>query len=76
MKEEIKALAKQEVVCLCMDVNMGELIASIKEGNSSLDTLMEDTDAGTACQLCQSCELDEDGEREIHLDEVLKAYTA
>jgi bacterioferritin-associated ferredoxin len=58
-------------VCECFDVTLGELLEAIKSGSTTLETLMDKTDAGTACELCQSCEIDEDGDRELHLDEIL-----
>ena len=60
------------IVCECYDVSLGTLLKSIKAGNDTLEALMEDTDAGTACELCQSKEIDEDGDRELHLTEILE----
>ncbi len=60
------------IVCECYDVSLGTLLESIKAGNDTLEALMEDTDAGTACKLCQSKEIDEDKDRELHLIEILE----
>ncbi len=59
------------VVCECMDVTYGEILQAIREGNCDLDSLMDATDAGTACGKCKSREEDPDEERAIHLDEIL-----
>ncbi|HFC04049.1 MAG TPA: (2Fe-2S)-binding protein [Nitratifractor salsuginis] len=61
------------VVCECMDVKYGEILKAIKEGNCDLESLMDATDAGTACGKCRSREDDPDEERAIHLDEILVA---
>jgi len=58
-------------VCECFDVTLEELLEAIKAGATTMEALMDKTDAGTACELCQSCEKDEDGDRELHLDEIL-----
>jgi len=62
----------EHIVCECYDVSLGTILDSIKAGNDTLEALMEDTDAGTACELCQSKEIDEDGDRELHLTEILE----
>jgi bacterioferritin-associated ferredoxin len=58
-------------VCECFDVTLGELLEAIKAGHNTMELLMDETDAGTACELCQSCKIDTDGDRELHLDEIL-----
>jgi NAD(P)H-nitrite reductase large subunit len=58
-------------VCECFDVTLGELLDVINAGHNTMDALMDETDAGTACELCQSCEIDEDQDRELHMDEIL-----
>ena len=40
----------------------------------TLEALMEDTDAGTACELCQSKEIDEDGDRVVILLVFIRFY--
>ncbi|BCD67310.1 (2Fe-2S)-binding protein [Nitratiruptor sp. YY09-18] len=59
------------VVCECMEVTFKEIMDAIKAGNCDLDSLMEATDAGTACGKCKSREDDPADERAIHLDEIL-----
>jgi NAD(P)H-nitrite reductase large subunit len=71
-KEEMNALDMDYEVCHCMSVTLGDILESIKEGNDTLEALMEATEAGTVCELCQSCEIDEDSDRELHLDEILE----
>jgi NAD(P)H-nitrite reductase large subunit len=70
--EEFKELDHTMDVCICNGVTLGEILSAIKEGHNTIEALMEATDAGTACELCQSKEIDESDEREIHLDEILK----
>ncbi|HHH19712.1 MAG TPA: (2Fe-2S)-binding protein [Campylobacterales bacterium] len=70
--KELKALDDDYEVCHCMGVTLGEILKAIEEGNDTLEALMEATDAGTACELCQSKEIDEDEDREVHLDEILE----
>ncbi|WP_456391538.1 (2Fe-2S)-binding protein [Nitratifractor sp.] len=64
------------VVCECMDVTYGEILQAIREGNCDLDSLMDATDAGTACGKCKSRQEDPDEERAIHLDEILAVAKA
>ncbi len=70
--EEFKKFDLEYTVCECFDITLGELLEAIKNGNDTLESLMDETDAGTACGLCRSVEEDEDGDRELHLDEILK----
>jgi NAD(P)H-nitrite reductase large subunit len=46
-------------VCSCNGVTLGELKEAIKNGHTTIDDLMSETDAGTACELCQSIEADD-----------------
>ena len=71
-EEEFKAFDEDFEVCLCNGVTLGEILTSIKNGNNTIEALMDDTDAGTTCEECQSREKDEDGDKELHLDEILK----
>lgn len=70
--KEFEKFENDYVVCECFDVTLGTLIDTIKAGHNTLEALMDETDAGTACELCQSCEVDEDGDRELHLTEILE----
>ena len=70
--EEIEQLDLDYNVCSCFDVTLGMLLEAIKAGHSDMESLMQETDAGTACELCQSKEKDEDEDREVHLDEILE----
>ena len=70
--EEFQKFDLDHTVCECFEVSLGELLDAIKDGNDTLDALMDATDAGTACELCRSSEIDEDGDRELHLEEILK----
>ena len=71
-QEEFKALDEDFEVCLCNGITLGEILIAIKNGHNTTEALMEETDAGTSCELCQSREIDEDSERELHLDEILE----
>jgi len=70
--EEFEKFSLDHTVCECFDITLGELLDAIKAGHKTMEDLMDETDAGTACELCQSCEKDEDGERALHLDEILE----
>ncbi len=70
--EEFKNFDLDYNVCECFDVTLGELLEAIEEGYNSIEALMDRTDAGTACGLCRSVEEDKDGDRELHLEEILK----
>ena len=70
--EEFKTLDEDFEVCLCNEVSLGEILTAIKNGHDTIEALMDETDAGTACELCQSKEIDEGGNRELHLDEILE----
>jgi NAD(P)H-nitrite reductase large subunit len=69
--EEIAKLESDFEVCQCMGITFGEIVEAVKNGSTTLDAVMESTDAGTVCELCQSCEIDEDEDREVHLDEII-----
>jgi NAD(P)H-nitrite reductase large subunit len=70
--EEFEKYELDYVVCECFDVTLGSLLDAIKAGYNSIEALMDETDAGTACELCQSKKVDEDEDRELHLDEILE----
>ncbi|UFH60306.1 (2Fe-2S)-binding protein [Sulfurovum mangrovi] len=74
-REEIAKLGDDYEVCQCMAITLGEIIEAIKGGATTVEALMESTEAGTVCELCQSREMDEDEDRELHLDEIIAAYT-
>jgi len=68
----IDEIDKDTEVCFCFGVTLGDLLDAIKDGACDLDSLMEATEAGTACGLCVSPEEDPDGDRPIHLTEILE----
>ena len=74
--EAFKKFTPEHIVCECFDVTLGTLLDAIKAGHNTVDALMDETDAGTACELCQSKEIDEDDDRELHLDEILEYVKA
>lgn len=69
--EEFEKFDLDHIVCHCYDVTLGSLIEAVKAGHNTIDALMQELDAGSACELCQSKEIDEDGDRELHLEEIL-----
>ena len=70
--EEFEKFDLEHNVCHCFDVTLGTLLDAIKAGHKTVDALMDETDAGTGCELCQSKEIDEDGDRELHLEEIVE----
>ncbi|HIE59584.1 MAG TPA: (2Fe-2S)-binding protein [Persephonella sp.] len=63
---------KDTEVCFCMGITLGEILQAIENGACDIDAIVDTTDAGTACGLCKSIEDDPDGEREIHISEILQ----
>ncbi|WP_297452966.1 (2Fe-2S)-binding protein [Persephonella sp.] len=72
MEKDIFSMDKDTTICFCNDVSLGEILQAIQNGACTLDDIMDATDAGTACGLCKSPEDDPDGEREVHLTEILQ----
>jgi len=61
-------------VCTCWSITLEQLKKDILENNlSSIDEIMDFNDAGTLCGLCKSEQEDEECDRVLHLEEVLKA---
>jgi len=60
------------IVCECNGVHYKEIIDAIKNGACSVEDIMKETSAGTACGLCKSSSEDLAGKRAIHLDEILE----
>ncbi len=59
-------------VCSCMSISLKEIVDAIKEHNlTTVEGIMDKTEAGTACEQCQSIKKSE-GNKELHLDEILK----
>ena len=59
-------------VCSCMSISLKEIVDAIKEYDlTTVEGIMDKTEAGTACEQCQSAEKSE-GNKELHLDEILK----
>ncbi len=70
--EEFKNLDENFEVCICRSVTVGEVLNAIKNGCNTVEAIMDETDAATACELCRSKKIDEDNDRELHLDEILE----
>lgn len=71
-QEEFINFDKDFEVCQCMGVSLEEIQTAIKDGCTNLEAIMEKTDAGPVCELCQSKDIDTDEDRELHLDEILE----
>ena len=59
-------------VCHCLGITLEEIMEAIKNGACDIESITEMTDAGSACGMCRSVEDDPNGEREIHLEDILK----
>ncbi len=58
-------------VCECMNITLKEIVDAIKKHDlKSVEAIGDMTDAGTACGACKSKE-DSNGDKELHLDEIL-----
>lgn len=71
-QDEFNKFDKDFEVCVCMRVSLEDVQAAIKDGCNTVEEIMDKTDAGTVCEQCQSVATDEDGDRELHLDEILE----
>jgi len=69
--EKFEKFDSDYTLCECFDVTLETVLEAIKAGHSTIDALMDETDAGTACELCESCSVDDGQDRELHLDEIL-----
>ena len=71
-KEEFNKFDKDFEVCECMGVSLDEIQTAIKNGCNTVQAIMDETDAGTVCEQCQSKDIDTDEDRELHIDEILE----
>ena len=71
-KEEFAKFDKDYEVCACMEVSLQEIQTAIKNGCDTVEKIMDETDAGTVCELCQNKDTDVDEDKELHLDEILE----
>ncbi len=59
-------------VCECRGLSLGEIVNAIKEYDlESVEEIMEQTDAGTACGSCVSIK-ESGGDKELHLEDILR----
>ena len=63
---------KQLLQLKLYSVTLGEILTAIKAEHNTLNAVMDETNAGTACTLCQTQVIDVDNERDLHLDEILE----
>jgi bacterioferritin-associated ferredoxin len=59
-------------VCICLGITLEEITKAIENGACSVEEIEEKLGAGSACNLCLSVENDPNGEREIHIENILK----
>ena len=71
-QDEFNKFDKDFEVCSCMGISLEEIQTAIKNGCDTVEAIMNETEAGTVCEQCQSRDIDEDGDRELHIDEILK----
>jgi len=71
-QKEFNKLDENYEVCLCVGVSLGEIKTVIENGAITLEKIMQETEAGTRCEMCQSKKTDEDSDKELHLDEILE----
>lgn len=55
-----------DLICTCLHVREGEIVAAIREGARSLDEIDDRCDAGSGCGSCH------DGIREILREQLLR----
>ncbi len=70
--EEIDQLGLGYVVCDCYEVTLGDILEAIENGYTTIEGLIHETHASYGCELCQSRKIDKNGDRELHLDEILE----
>ena len=63
-------------VCSCKNVTLGEIIHAIKEkGATTVESIGDITDAGTACGCCKSAKDDFGNPKmELYIDQILKKF--
>ncbi len=72
-KEMLEKFSDDFEVCACMSITLKEIVDAIKKYDlKSVEEIMDKTEAGTACGSCVSLE-ESGGDKELHLDEILKA---
>ncbi len=71
-QEEFNKFDEDYEVCACMGVSLQEIQTAIKNGCDTVEAIVNETDAGSACEQCQSRDIDEDEDKELHIDEILK----
>ena len=72
--EEIDRLKPDYMVCECYEVTFGDIIEAIENGYDTIEGIVHETLASYGCELCQSRMIDNNKDREVHLDEILE-YT-
>lgn len=63
-----------QTVCLCLNISVGDIQKAIDEGDTTLEDLIETTNAGIVCMRCQSKGKDLRGYRKIYIEDVLKNH--
>ena len=57
-QDEFNKFDKDFEVCSCMGVTLEEIQLAIKNGCDSVEAIMDETDAGTACECCLEADCD------------------
>jgi len=70
--EEIGKLKPDYMVCECYEVTFGDIIEAIENGCDTIEAIVHETLASYGCELCQSRMIDNNKDREVHLDEILE----
>lgn len=68
---EIEALSLDYMVCHCYEVSLGDIIEAIHNGYDTQEAIIYETKAGYGCERCQSSVSDANGDRELHIDEII-----
>ncbi len=72
VEEEIEELKSDYIICQCYEVSFGDIMEAMDNGCNSVEEIMHQTHAGYGCERCQSRRDDANGDRDIHLSEILE----
>ncbi len=59
----------ETVICECLEITYGEIMESVKNGCKTVECIVRDTQAGTACRQCKSLDDDKKFRRKYHIQE-------
>ncbi len=72
VEEEIEELQSDYIICQCYEVSFGDIMEAIENGCKSVEEIMQQTHAGYGCERCLSRRDDANGDRDIHITEILE----